>query len=134
MTKASVIRRFVLSITGLPFSIRKADHWETNGYDTILYCLTTDDSDIAFRADFIRRCPLADTYMDVTLSILHELGHCFTAENADGIYPDENTCTDQEYFAVHDEMIATDWAINWLHNKDNQTLAKQFEQNWLTSR
>ena len=135
MTKANAIKGFVREITGLNFSVKKLDHWETDCYDTIYYAFDeTEETAIAFRANFVKRCTIADNFLDATLSILHEVGHICTTNETDGIYPDEETCTNEEYFNTHDEWIATEWAIDWLNNKDNQNLAKVFEKNWLTSR
>ena len=54
-------------------------------------------------------------------------------EKSDGMSVGVVCDTYEEYFAMHDEMIATNWAIDWLNNKDNEKLAKDFDKEWLTA-
>ena len=42
--------------------------------------LATDEGDKMFRKDFVSRCPLARGFANVTLSVLHEIGHHFNRE------------------------------------------------------
>ena len=134
MKKATVIRKFCQEVFGLSFSIHKDKEWQTNCYDTIYYSTITDgEGDIAFRANFISRCPIAEKYSDALISLLHEMGHIATSEEMDWKSTVAECETYEEYFALHDEMIATNWAIDWLNNKDNENLAKIFEKEWLTA-
>lgn len=134
MTKSAVIKQFCREIFGLSFYILRGKEWETNSYDTIYYTTITDDeSDIAFRANFISRCPIAANYSDALISLLHEMGHIAMSEESDGLSAFAACDTYEEYFALHDEMIATNWAIDWLNNKANEKLAKDFEKKWLTA-
>ncbi len=92
-----------------------------------------------FRKDFERRCPLAKGFSDVTISLLHEVGHTMTKDNLPHGYNREkeytrvNFITDKvahtlAYFKMLDETLATDWAIAWLNNAENRKFAKQFEK------
>ena len=90
--------------------------------------LHTDEGDKQFRKDFVSRCPMGKGFANVTLSILHEIGHHFNRE----IY----ICTDfDEYenangfdhFKLPCEIVATNWAIEWLQNPFHRKIAKAFE-------
>ena len=132
MKKEQIIKSFIQEITNHKWIVKKSFQWCINLKDTLYY--TNDEgteSAIAFRNDFIAKYPAAKNYLDITLSILHEIGHYMTQDNMDYIYPE--TYTYDEYFAVHDELIATKWAIDWMHNNDNKKLIKTFEEKWLTA-
>lgn len=100
---------------------------------------TKDDCGKAFRKDFVTRCSLARGFSDVTLSLLHEIGHAMTkafvppmtkeiedynnkVENLEmcDVYP--------LYFNLTNEHMATDWAIEWLKVTENRRIAKNFEK------
>lgn len=100
---------------------------------------TKDDCGKAFRKDFVTRCVLARGFSDVTLSLLHEIGHAMTkafvppmtaeikeynkkVENLEmcDVYP--------LYFNLTNEHMATDWAIEWLKVAENRRIAKEFEK------
>lgn len=100
---------------------------------------TKDDCGKAFRKDFVTRCSLARGFSDVTLSLLHEIGHAMTktfvppmraeieeynkkVENLEmcDVYP--------LYFNLTNEHMATDWAIEWLKVAENRRIAKDFEK------
>lgn len=135
MRKATVIKRFCRSVIGITFSVRKHIEWETDCCEFIHYSTTTDgEGDIAFRKNFISRCPIAANYSDALISLLHEIGHIVMDEESDGMSVGVVCDTYEEYFAMHDEMIATNWAIDWLNNKANEKLAKDFEEKWLTAK
>ena len=102
-----------------------------------------DDGGKAFRKDFVNRFPSARGFSDVTLSLLHEIGHTMTK----AFVPPMNDEIDEYnakvqnlemcdvyplYFALTDERMATDWAINWLKNAENRKLAKKFEKKFST--
>lgn len=93
-----------------------------------------------FRADFVSRCPIAQGFSDVTLSLLHEVGHTMTKAfvppmkdeidryNEAVEKTDDMKEVNKLYFALTDERMATDWAIDWLQNSDNRKMAKAFEK------
>lgn len=95
-----------------------------------------------FRKDFTERCPLAKGFSDVTISLLHEIGHSMTnyllAEDYDrkaefeklktackAKTPKEQTFA---YFKMTDENLATNWAIDWLADAEHRKIAKKFEK------
>lgn len=90
------------------------------------------DTDKAFRANFVSRCPLARGFADVTISILHECGHFATRDNFNGDVYEKQTAeagSDMDnYMAIPYEMLATCWAICWLMDPDNRKQAKEFER------
>lgn len=105
---------------------------------------TKDLGGKCFRADFVSRCPAARGFSDVTLSLLHELGHTMTKifvppmnKEIDEYNKAVENLTDMKevnklYFALTDEHMATDWAIEWLQNRNNRRLAKNFEKQFAT--
>ena len=107
--------------------------WSSAKYDD-------DVSGKCFRKDFIERCPLARGFADVTISILHEIGHRMTYDLLPADYDretEEIKCwikgesleeTNYFYFKMLDETLATNWAIEWLQNAENRKLAKAFER------
>lgn len=97
-----------------------------------------------FRKDFVSRCPMAKGFANVTLTLLHELGH---QETNVGVWSvqDRNTAEAKlaerfekgeidrhqlqvEYFRFPDETLATNWAIEWLKDAEHRKIAKLFEK------
>ena len=139
MTKLTLIRDFVEQVTGTrPVIPRVRDDWavvsETDSMRlTVPADLTENkDTDKAFRANFVSRCPLAQGFANVTISILHECGHFATRDNFNGeVYEKqtEQAGGDMDsYMAIPYEMLATCWAICWLMDPDNRKQAKEFER------
>ena len=99
-----------------------------------------DDGGKYFRQDFTRRCPMGKGFSDVTISILHEVGHAMTRTLLPEDYNREKECEkvetenhtykeiNFEYFKMLDETLATNWAIAWLRNADHRKKAKAFEK------
>ena len=93
-----------------------------------------------FRADFVKRYPSARGFSDVTLSLLHEVGHTMThvfvppmKEEIKAYNKAVETIDDMQevnrlYFALTNERMATDWAIDWLKVAENRKMAKKFEK------
>lgn len=96
-----------------------------------------------FRENFVRQCPIAKGFADITLAMLHELGHHEVAEIIEEDYKDYNRearikdireelpreLVNYAYFLLPDEMLATKWAIQWLEESaENRKIAKQFEK------
>lgn len=96
-----------------------------------------------FREDFISRCPMARGFANITLTLLHELGHIETEIinfnfNRDKVEKEliekrlANQISNKEmnftYFRFPDEMAATEWAILWLKDPAHRKLAKEFEK------
>lgn len=118
---------------------------DNNCYDIYVPCWKTVDynDDIAgkcFRKNFVSRCSLAKGFADVTISVLHEIGHNLTKELIPEDFDRENQYFDtffeaeseeelqNLYFAWPDETLATDWAIEWLSDPEHRKLAKAFEK------
>lgn len=129
MTHKKALQIFAKQVTNKNWHITKSFMWCINLKDTIYYCEDegTEGAE-AFRVDFINKYPYAENYSDALLSILHEIGHFYTRNQMDYIYPESYDYN--EYFQIHDELIATNWAIQWLKNKNNLQLIQQFEYNW----
>lgn len=91
-----------------------------------------------FRKHFENLCPMARGFADVTISLLHELGHFSTEQKFEGY--DRRTeieflekhipkeVINYAYFMLPDEMAATLWAVEWLQNAENRKIAKAFEK------
>lgn len=95
-----------------------------------------------FRRHFEAICPMAKGFADVTISLLHELGHFSTEQKI----KDYDRQTELEflrkyipkelinyaYFMLPDEMAATLWAVEWLKDAENRKLAKAFEKKFFS--
>ena len=95
--------------------------------------LLHDRDDKIFRKDFVDRCPMARGFASVTLTLLHECGHWATRDVMDIVEYDKlaNLAYTQEiYMAIPWEMLATQWAICWLHSPINRKIAKDFEKKY----
>ena len=140
MTKLTAIRDFVEEITGIrPVIPAKRDDWAVVSTDewirlTVPASFDQQETDRIFRKDFTTRCPLAKGFADVTISILHEMGHYATRDNFNADVYEKQVAevgADQwEYMKIPYEMLATCWAICWLMDPDNRKLAKSFEKNF----
>lgn len=99
------------------------------------------DGNKDFRRNVVMRAPAMNGFADITLALLHELGHFETEEELPFGYDRfkaEEMCKewcgdDYEklnlmYFTLPDEWLATQWAIEWLSDDDNRKIAKQFER------
>lgn len=89
--------------------------------------------DKAFRADFVKRYPSAQGFANITITILHEVGHWFTREEFDYIAYAMRRLTvrsDADYFAIPEEHMATEWAIEWLQDPQHRKFAKHFEKEY----
>lgn len=97
-----------------------------------------------FRKNFVSRCPMGKGFANITLILLHELGHQETnigvwsgtdrdtakaklAERFEKGEIDEHQMQN-EYFCFPDEKLATDWAIEWLKDAEHRKIAKIFEK------
>ena len=110
-----------------------------------------DEKDIAcnryagnsdFAVDFYKRCPMGRGFANVTLVLLHELGHICTDDNVsewdalkrierrEEIHQQYHTRREINfaYFQMPDEMAATNWAIEWLQDPEPRRMAKAFEK------
>ncbi len=99
-----------------------------------LYCRGNSQ----FRKHFVNICPMGKGFADITLALLHELGHFSTNQEIQGynrkmelkflkqVMPKE--VLNYAYFMLPDEMAATLWAIEWLNDSENRKLAKAFEK------
>lgn len=96
-----------------------------------------------FRAYWVERCPMLKGFSDITISLLHELGHLETNEEIRAEFPvamrkiammgieervDNDVDRNRLYFALPDEKAATEWAIKWLSDAENRKTAKEFEK------
>lgn len=102
-----------------------------------------DESAKIFRAYWTAKSPILKGFSDITISLLHELGHLETTEEIrpnfsikkrmevleelQDRYPNY-TELNYAYFDMPDEKSATEWSINWLSNAENRKCAKAFEK------
>lgn len=104
-----------------------------------------DDGTKIFRAYWTHKCPMLKGFSDVTLALLHELGHLETIDelHENGyskfermetlLYISDSgkgntTLQNFMYFNMTDEKAATYWAIEWLSDPEHRKLAKKFEK------
>lgn len=77
----------------------------------------TERNGEAFYNNFTERYPAAKDFSFFTLSILHEIGYLETEWEMDNDISIRNTnLTNEEYFNLFNERIATDWAGEWIEN------------------
>ena len=138
MTQLQAIRWFADYVAEEHVIITRKDDWECNmaysrPHMSIPYDLMkNDEGDKLFRADFVSRCPLARGFANVTLSILHEIGHHFNREEFIFMQnvKEYNEASNEEHFKFPCEVVATNWAIAWLQNPQNRKVAKAFEKDF----
>ena len=98
-----------------------------------------DNGGKCFRKDFTERCPLGKGFSDITISLLHEIGHAMTNRDLPENYDRASECAKVNrikdnsercfaYFKMLDETLATDWAIKWLQDPEQRKIAKDFEK------
>jgi hypothetical protein len=76
-----------------------------------------DSGGKAFYKDFVERFPKANGFGLFTLSLLHEIGHLETAsEYVNDKEERSRTYSCADYFKLHNEVIATNWAGEWINN------------------
>ena len=99
---------------------------------------------VSFRKNFESFCPSARGFANVTIYLLHELGHCYTEDDVEEVEPEYDReealmmgqflCSTKEewndwyYNFMVDEKLATEWAINWLSDPEHRKIAKAFEK------
>ena len=136
----------------VPVEVKKGPLSCTFPYDAMSKVLILVDYDqhkkdkIAFR-EFNRnvkmRSEAAKGFSDLTLTLLHELGHNETIDDLPQDYDREKAykmllkCAKDDrrvmnlmYFSLPDEYAATEWAIDWLSDEDNRKRAKKFEKDF----
>lgn len=92
-----------------------------------------DEVDKMFRRNFISRCPLAQGFSNITITLLHECGHWATRSIMDIVTYDKmktKACDMEDYMAIPWEHLATEWAICWLSSPINRKYAKEFERKY----
>ena len=92
-----------------------------------------DIGDKLFRKSFTDRYPMTKGFSTITLTLLHECGHWYTRSVVNPLTYMKmvgQAITNEEYFNIPYERLATDWAICWLSNPLNRKIAKQFEENY----
>lgn len=138
MTQLQAVRKFADYVAQEHVTLYRSpdDDWEFNmstskprmGIPSNL--TATDEQDKMFRIFFIQHCPIGRGFADITLSILHEIGHHFNREiyifdtNMD-VY---NAAHDFDHFNLPCELAATNWAIEWLQDVEHRKIAKRFEK------
>jgi hypothetical protein len=137
MTQLQAIRKFADIVAGTHVTIaRNRDDWGMGLSDLkhprLILPADTNKNDISdrqFRFDFVSRCPLARGFANVTIFILHEIGHYYHPIEYFITDPEEyNNALDFDHFNLPCERVATDWAIQWLQDANNRKIAKAFER------
>ena len=81
----------------------------------------------AFYNNFIARCSAAKEFSFFFLSLLHEIGHFETEwEMKDDVKERNKHLSNEQYFNLFNEKIATDWAITWI--EENIDTARSFDE------
>ena len=133
--------------------LRKSDAFAAESVDCVADCDTleiyynldtlTDEGSKLFRAYWTDKVPMLKGFADITLTLLHELGHLETSDELRKTFSYEMrqlawsaidmTCDNVKeknikYFGMPDETAATQWGIAWLSDAENRKYAKAFEK------
>ena len=99
-----------------------------------------------FRKFWEERAPILQEFSNITLTLLHELGHLETNDEVRAVFTfkdrhitwetinllfDNDTEKNFRYFEMLDEASATQWGIDWLADSEHQRITKIFEQNFM---
>lgn len=142
MGTVEMIRNFATNVCGTPVVIQR-ERLGDGQYSMSIESSTprlglpknlfapSDDRDKAFRRNLESICPMARGFSNITISLLHECGHWATRDVYEPVTytkMEQKAYTQQAYFNIPFEQIATLWAICWLQNPCNRVLAKDFER------
>lgn len=138
MTKKKAIKWFIKKITNDKVKLIHGEDDDWAIHVEVPYVrlevpsdlLMVTPSDNEFRDFMIGRSPIAKKFSNVTISILHELGHYYNREIYDNTPEAEykkSLKSNEAHFNLPCELVATDWAIEWLQDKKNRKLARKFE-------
>lgn len=135
MTKLQAMHKFADAVAGRHVTFTRATDWALSVVDSRPHLwvpfdlMKNDEGDKQFRDDFTQRCPMGRGFANVTISILHELGHHFNREEYIKTNEKEyDEATGYDHFKLPCEIVATNWAIKWLQDPEHRRLAKQFER------
>ena len=134
-----IIRKDKSFMAKVPHCVAKCDEIEVNYNFDELY----NENAKIFRRCWSLKAPILKGFSDITISLLHELGHLETNDEIRktfhlfvrelamiGIQSKAESIEEANvmYFLLPDEKMATEWAIQWLSVKENRKLAKKFEK------
>lgn len=137
MSKIDLVRQFVNTITKCNCIIAKErDDWGMNIDErqprlTLPHDLRQNtQEDKEFRQFITSKCSITKGFSNVTISLLHEIGHWETRDEVDWekYYTDRADVYGFDYFNLEAELKATEWAITWLQDSQNRAYAKSFER------
>lgn len=124
------IKKFVQSFNEEYDVCMGTDFYVVTVTNTIVYTIAmSEKSGQAFYNNFVSRFPKCGQLSIFTLSLLHELGHLeMEWDEEDDIDLRNIITTDEEYFNLHNERIATDWAGEYAteHLDEMTKLDQQF--------
>lgn len=107
------------------YSAIQGDIFEADTEEDAIY-FTLENTKDAFYNDFINRFPMASAFEPFTLSVLHEIGHLETEDDIiDDTEERDAITTEEQYFKLYNEAIATDWAGFFI--EDNFDMVAQFD-------
>ena len=105
-----------------------------------------DEGADLFRRFWTAKVPMLQEFSNITLTLLHELGHLETNDEVRAVFTfkdrhvtweaidllfDNDTEKNFRYFEIPDEASATQWGIDWLADAEHQRVVKIFEQNFM---
>lgn len=144
MTKLQAIRFFMSFVLEEKITIAK-DKFEDSNFGMDIFNsnprvklprnlnFKPDECDKAFRKNFIKRCPLAQGFSSITITLLHECGHWATRSIMNIVEYEkmhQQIHSQEEYMEIPWEHLATEWAICWLYSPVNRKIAKVFEKEY----
>lgn len=140
MTQLQAIRKFANYVAQKHVIIYRS---EDDDYESDVRCpkprigipadvMKKDERDRLYREYFTSICPMGRGFADITISILHEIGHHFNREIFlfDTDEEEYKEAYGYDHFNFPCEKVATEWAIEWLKDPEHRKVAKRFEKDF----
>jgi hypothetical protein len=121
-----IVKHFVQSINEEYDCAMGLDFMAQLDNDIVVWSiLTLEKSGEAFYNNFVSRFPKAKGFSLFTLSVLHEVGHLETENEMEDDVDIRNNeiMTNEEYFNLFNERIATDWAGYWIEKNFQKAIS-----------
>jgi hypothetical protein len=121
-----IVKHFVQSINEEYDCAMGLDFMAQLDNDVVVWSiLTLEKSGEAFYDNFVSRFPKAKGFSLFTLSVLHEVGHLETENEMEDDTDIRNNkiMTNEEYFNLFNERIATDWAGYWIEKNFQKAIS-----------
>lgn len=124
---------YLLTFFDEEYTVKMGTDFEVDLDEKILYwsILYTEKSGDAFYKNFCKKFPFVKDFSLFTLAVFHEIGHIETEDEMEDDTDLRNTeLSNEEYFNLHNEKIATEWAGNYIN--EHLMFTKYFDDKFTT--